>query len=131
MTLCDIIQTGDWKGEKHVPVIEVPEQVAAGQFFDVLLSVGKEIAHPNTVEHQIRWIRLFFVPKGSKIPYEVGALTFDVHGESAKGANEGPAHCDSQGMLRVKLNNSGTFFALSYCNIHGLWSSEKEIIVEG
>ena len=42
------IQKDDWKKEKHMPVIEVPAQVLAGQPFQVKVSIGKEIPHPNT-----------------------------------------------------------------------------------
>ena len=50
-----LMQSGDWKGEKHVPVIEAPESNFRGGF-TVTVSVGKEIPHPNTTEHHIRWI---------------------------------------------------------------------------
>jgi superoxide reductase len=30
----------------------------------------------------------------------------------------------------VKLNKSGKIFAISYCNIHGLWENSVDIIVE-
>ncbi|MDW7671926.1 MAG: desulfoferrodoxin family protein, partial [Bacillota bacterium] len=29
------LQTGDWKGEKHVPVIHIPENVRAGEAFEL------------------------------------------------------------------------------------------------
>lgn len=48
------IQTADWKGEKHVPVIECRDEVKAGEFVNVKLTIGKGIAHPNTTEHHIR-----------------------------------------------------------------------------
>jgi len=51
--LSSSIQKGDWKKEKHMPVIEAPEQVKAGELFEVKVSLGKEIAHPNTTEHHI------------------------------------------------------------------------------
>ncbi|HPI98301.1 MAG TPA: desulfoferrodoxin family protein, partial [Synergistales bacterium] len=47
MKLTELVQTGDWKGEKHVPVIEAPESVSGGEVFKVEVSVGKEISHPN------------------------------------------------------------------------------------
>ena len=53
MKLGDLIQSGDFKGEKHVPVIESPAKVKAGEAFKVCLSVGKEIPHPNKPEHHI------------------------------------------------------------------------------
>ena len=33
------------------PAIDAPDQVKAGEFFDVRVGLGKEIAHPNTTEH--------------------------------------------------------------------------------
>ena len=52
-TLGQFLQTGDWKGEKHVPVIHAPEKVKAGVCFDLKISIGDEIKHPNTLEHHI------------------------------------------------------------------------------
>jgi superoxide reductase len=52
--LGELFQTADWKTEKHVPVIECADQVKAGEFFPVKVTLGKEIAHPNTTEHHIR-----------------------------------------------------------------------------
>jgi len=54
MKVADVVQTGDWKAEKHVPVIVAPGSVKAGEKFVVEVSVGKEIPHPNTTEHHIR-----------------------------------------------------------------------------
>ncbi len=35
----DLFQSVDWKSEKHVPVIECPESVAADEMFEVKLSI--------------------------------------------------------------------------------------------
>ncbi len=59
MRFAEVVQTADWKAEKHVPVIAAPDAVKAGEKFVVELSVGKEIAHPNTTEHHIRSIAQF------------------------------------------------------------------------
>ena len=127
MKFGDTIQTADWKSEKHVPVIEAPETVAAGEPFNVTVSVGKEIAHPNTTEHHIRWIDVYFKPEGDKFIYQVGHFEFDAHGESAKGANEGPVHTDPIASLSMKVKSAGTLVAVSLCNIHGLWESSAEV----
>ena len=50
----ELFQSADWKSEKHVPVIEGPDEVAADEVFDVKVTLGKEVAHPNTTEHHIR-----------------------------------------------------------------------------
>ncbi|MDF2636246.1 MAG: Desulfoferrodoxin ferrous iron-binding region [Pelosinus sp.] len=130
MKISDVIQSADWKTEKHAPVIEAPEKVKAGESFAVDFSVGKEIAHPNTTEHHIRWIKLYFKPDNGKFVYEVATCEFNVHGESTEGANKGPVYADPIAKAIVKLNSSGTLIATSYCNIHGLWESSQTITVE-
>jgi superoxide reductase len=124
-----LIKTADWKAEKHVPVIEAPDAVSAADFVTVTVSVGKEIRHPNTTEHFINWIELFFKPEDGPA-ISLGRADFSAHGESAKGANQGPAYTDPVFATRVQLKASGTLQALSYCNIHGLWQSSKAIAVK-
>jgi superoxide reductase len=129
MRFGDRIQLEDWKTEKHVPVIEAPDQVAADQPFQVTVSVGKAIPHPNTTEHHIRWIALYFQPEGDKYIYEIGKCDFSAHGESVKGANQGPAYTHPVALFSAQVNAAGTLIAVSYCNIHGLWESSKEIVL--
>ncbi|MDR1916101.1 MAG: class II SORL domain-containing protein [Synergistaceae bacterium] len=129
MKLGDFVQSGDWKGEKHVPVIGAPDSVKAGEAFKVDLCVGKEIAHPNTAAHYIKWIKLLFVPNGGKFAIELANLSFDVHGDTMDAEHPGPAFADPFGSVRVKLSAGGTLVAQSYCNIHGLWESSKTITV--
>jgi len=130
MKLADVVQSADWKAEKHVPVVEAPEAVKAGERFMVQAAVGKEIPHPNTTEHHIRWIRLYFKPDGGKFVYELGGYEFCAHGESTEGPNKGPAYSEPQVTAAVKLNGSGTLLAVAFCNIHGLWEGAKAIRVE-
>lgn len=127
MSIGELFQTDDWKNEKHVPVIEAPQSAKAEEPFEVTLSVGKEIAHPNTTEHHIRWIQLFFKPDGDKFAYQIGNWEFTAHGESVKGANEGPATTEPKVSASLKLKTSGTLVASSYCNIHGLWENSTAI----
>ena len=128
--LSDHIQEADWKSEKHAPVINCEDSVVNGEFFEVEVSVGKEIPHPNTTEHHINWITLFFHPKGEKFSYQVGHYEFSAHGESAEGANQGPVYSNPVVKVSLKTDKPGTFHALSFCNIHGLWESSKEIDVK-
>lgn len=121
------IQTADWKAEKHVPVIEAPDKVEADEWVNVTLTLGKEVAHPNTTEHHIRWIKAFFVPEDGKFAHHLGTFTFEAHGESPQGPNEGPVYTHHQASFAFKTSKPGTINALSYCNIHGLWENSKEI----
>ena len=123
------IQEADWKKEKHVPVIECPTQVKADELFEVKVGLGKEIAHPNTTEHHISWITLYFHPAGGKFTHQVGHFEFSAHGEAVSGPNEGPVYAHHEVTTWMKINKSGTLHAMALCNIHGLWESSKEISV--
>jgi superoxide reductase len=125
--LSEYVKTADWKSEKHVPVIECPETVKGGEWFNIAVTVGKEIAHPNTTEHHISWIAVHFLPAGGKATFEIGRFEFSAHGQSPTGPNLGPVHTDSTVTLRAKISGSGTLFATAYCNIHGLWESDKAV----
>jgi superoxide reductase len=126
----DLYQHADWKTEKHVPVIDCPDEVKADEIFEVNVSIGKEVAHPNTTEHHISWIRLYFHPDGDKFSYEVGNYEFNAHGESAEGPNKGPVYTHHGATATLKIKKSGTLYATSLCNIHGLWENAKVIRVK-
>ncbi|HOG45203.1 MAG TPA: class II SORL domain-containing protein [Anaerolineae bacterium] len=126
-TLGEHVQHADWKLEKHAPAIACPERVKAGELFTVGLTLGSENAHPNTTEHHIRWIALYFQPQGAKFIYEVDRFEFNAHGEATAGANQGPVYSHYATSATLKITQPGTLHALAFCNIHGLWESTKEI----
>jgi superoxide reductase len=123
MKIGEKIQSADWKAEKHVPVLECADTVEAGKPFQVTVSVGKEIAHPNTVEHHIRWIDVYFQPEGEKFVYQIAHLDFTAHGESPKGV----MYAHPIASFSMQVDGPGTLLALSLCNIHGLWESAKPL----
>jgi superoxide reductase len=125
----ELIQSADWKTEKHVPVIECPDKVKPGESIQVKVSVGKEIAHPNTTEHHIRWIDVYFHPTGEKFPIEAGHFEFSAHGESMAGPNQGSVFTNPEVTFSLKVTKPGVIYAASLCNLHGLWQSAKEIQV--
>ena len=115
----DLVNPPDREGkEKHEPVIVAPDRVKKGEWFDVEIIVGKEMAHPNTLEHHIEGISIFYKEDGNKPVYRVADLTAF------------PVHADSRIRLRMRVDSAGYIHALSSCNIHGLWESEKRIEVE-
>jgi len=122
-----MFQSADWKQEKHVPVIEVMGTAKKDEPIMVHAMVGKEIAHPNTTEHHIRWIDLYFLPEGEKFTYQIGKSEFNAHGESVQGANSSTVYADPKTSFTFKTEKSGTIIAFSYCNIHGLWKNEMEL----
>ncbi len=127
----ELFRSDDWKTEKHVPVIEAPDVVKKGELVKVEVSVGKEIPHPNTTEHHIKYIELLFWPEGEQYPYVIGRADFTAHGESVKGPNTSTIYTEPYALFVFKTEKPGKLIAISFCNIHGLWKSEKEIKVEG
>lgn len=114
----DIVNPPEKEGkEKHVPVIEAPASVKAGEAFDVTVVVGKEVAHPNTIEHHIKWIQVYAVIEGRDNPVHVG--TFDV----------GPTFAAPRVTFPVILSGNASIIALEYCNIHGVWENSVDVKV--
>nr|4BRJ_A Chain A, DESULFOFERRODOXIN, FERROUS IRON-BINDING REGION [Ignicoccus hospitalis] len=104
------------KAEKHTPKIEAPEKVKADQPFQVRVSVGP---HPNEAAHSIRWIELYFYEEGRPFnPVMLGRVAFE------------PGYAEPDVTFTLKLKKSGVLYAISYCNLHGLWEARKEIKVE-
>jgi len=123
----DLLQSADWKKEKHVPVIDAPDKVKKGDWANVTLTVGKGQAHPNTTEHHIRWISVFFLPDGEKFPCQLARIEFDAHGESPAGPNMSTVYTHPQATVTFRMEKPGTLLASSYCNVHGLWQSSKKL----
>lgn len=101
--------------EKHVPEIElIKDHGSAGSNF-VKVTVGKEVPHPNTVEHHIEWIELYGITKDKKT-INLGKINFE------------PVYTEPTVSFHVNdLDNFKYFIALEYCNIHGVWENTLEV----
>ncbi len=106
-------------GEKHTPHIEAPDKVKSGEEFEVTVIVGKDIPHPNTVEHHIKWIQVF-IREDDRPHNPVHVATFDL----------GPTYAEPKVTFKMRLKRSSTLYALEYCNVHGVWENSKRIEVE-
>jgi superoxide reductase len=126
----ELYQTADWKNEKHVPVIEIIGETGKDKPIMVQLSVGKEISHPNTTEHHIKWMELYFKPDDGKFPYQIGKINMVAHGASAQGPDTSTIYTDPVANFTFRTEKSGTIIANSYCNIHGLWTNELKLKVQ-
>jgi superoxide reductase len=125
MNIGNLFQTGDWKNEKHSPVIEIIEKKR--DKYKIRVLVGKEIPHPNTTEHHISWIEVYFLPEGERFTYHIGRFDFSAHGASTKGADTSTVYTEPDIIFNLKTDKQGKIFASSFCNIHGLWSNSVEI----
>ena len=102
--------------KKHVPVIEAPDKVKAGEPFQVTVHVGKLLAHPNEPGHHVEWVELYqgyvFLARADLAGATTEPkVTFTVRLEAAIAAKEG--------VLR----------AFEKCNLHGTWESTRPIQV--
>ena len=76
--------------------------------------VGKETPHPNTIEHHIAWIELFGVKKDGQV-INLGRCGF------------APSFTNPNVSFHVPVDQFKAFYALSYCNIHGVWQNSIEV----
>lgn len=125
--IADYIKTDDFKNEKHVPVIDLPTTCQPGEAMDITVQVGKEIGHPNTSEHYIAWLDLYFKADDGKFLYHLGRATFASHGASTDGPNSIVCNTEPYAVFRVKLDKPGQLIATSWCNIHGLWEGSAAL----
>lgn len=99
--------------KKHLPVIDAPETVKKDEPFEVKITVGKGIDHPNEAGHFIEWIELY------------SGDTFLGRAQYSGGSSYPVA------LFRVQLSHShGKLKAWDKCNLHGMWESVRDISVE-
>lgn len=98
--------------QKHMPIIEAPDEAKKEEAFDATIEVGKLLAHPNEAAHFIEWIELYC------------GDTFLARISLSGGASVPKV------TVPVKLSHAhGPLKAWAKCNIHGLWESTKDIKV--
>lgn len=104
------------KRESHTPKIDAPAKAKIDEAVTIKITVGP---HPNTIEHSIRWVAIFFYEEGRAFnPVNLGKVSFN------------PVTTEPEVTLKLKLQKSGVIHALEYCNLHGLWSGKKEITIQ-
>ncbi len=111
MTLADILKGQEAEGkEKHVPVIEIGTGRGEGKADIVHVVVGKDVPHPNTVQHHIAWIQVFGVKEDGQV-VDLGRSDFAA------------SYTEPNIRLQAPVAGFKCFCALAYCNIHGVWQS--------
>jgi superoxide reductase len=100
--------------KKHIPVIECPDTVKAGEPFKVSIKVG-ELPHVMEEGHHIQWIE---VKVGENFYERIDLTPVFTRPEVTITLVKGGKH--EKRTLRV----------IERCNIHGLWEATKEITVE-
>ncbi len=115
MRFGDLIYAEGEKAKNHKPIIECPDSVKSGEGFELRVYVS---GHPSRVDHSIRYIEVYFYEEGRDFnPIKLAKAVFT------------PEYVNPEVTLKLKLEKSGTIFALAYCNKHGLWESSKRVKV--
>ena len=74
--------------------------------------VGHETPHPNTQEHHISWIELYGVKKDNNQVINLGRAAW------------APVYSNPNVRFQInQIKDFKAFYALAYCNIHGLWGN--------
>ena len=98
--------------KKHLPVVTAPQTVKKGQYFEVMVEIGKLMPHPNEPGHFIEFIELYAdhtylaridLTASSTCPIMKTCISLD----------------HTHGKLR----------AYAHCNLHGTWEGRTEIDV--
>lgn len=97
--------------KKHFPTIEAPDAAKAREPFDVKITLGKELEHPNEGGHFIQWVELYYND------VLIGRMELV------------PTIYDFPVTMRIKLGKSCTLRVLARCNLHGIWEGTKELMV--
>ena len=99
--------------KKHLPVIEAPAKTKKDEPFEIAITVGKLLAHPNEPGHFVEWIEVYC-------------------GDTFLGrANYSGGASFPQASFTVKLSHAhGPLKVWAKCNLHGIWESTTAISVE-
>jgi superoxide reductase len=116
MKFGDLLKGAEVEGkEKHVPIIEIDKGGGREGVDIVRVIVGKDVPHPNTVEHHIAWIELYGVKKDGQV-VNLGRAAF------------APTYSNPNARFQVnRIEEFKAFCALEYCNIHGVWQNCIEV----
>ena len=96
---------------KHEPVIICPDSVEVNEPFECTVHVGKHMAHPNEPAHHIEFIDLYLD--------ELFLCRADLQAKKS----------EPKVTFTIMLQRPGPLKAYESCNIHGVWISEKKMIV--
>jgi len=98
--------------KKHLPVISAPDRVKPGECFEVVVEVGKLLAHPNDNGHFIEFIELY-----------AGHVYLARMDFTAR------ITCPILKVCVSLPRDLGPLRAFERCNLHGVWEASKPIAV--
>ena len=104
------------KSKYHLPIIEAPDEVGAGELFKVRVRVGP---HPSTSEHYIKRLDIYLSEEGRGYnPVLIASVDLS------------HTYVEPNIELSIKLFRDSKIHVVSYCTLHGLWEVTKEVKVK-
>jgi len=100
--------------KKHLPVLEAPDEVTAGECFEVRVEVGKLLEHPNEHKHHVQFVDLY------------ADDTF-----LARTDFTAVKTCPKTTFCLALHEPVQELRAYEHCNMHGTWVYRKPINVTG
>lgn len=101
--------------KKHMPVIDCPDAVKAGEPFQVKIKVGS-IPHVMEEGHSVQWIDVYF-KKNFFTRIELTPV-FTLPEVTVT-------------LVRHSKHKSSTLRVVERCNLHGQWEAAKDIRITG
>jgi superoxide reductase len=117
------LRTKERKVRSHTPVIECPEKVEAGKIFQIKISLGDGTGYPDTTEHHIRRVSLYYSDNDGKTVRQIAGVEFDSHSPNRDALSR------YETIVDAKITESGILHAMAYCNVHGLAEAIRQITV--
>jgi len=98
--------------KKHLPVISAPKSVKKGEYFEVMVEVGKLMEHPNERGHHIEFVELY--------ADHTYLSRMDLNAHRA---------CPIIKTCISLDHTHGKLRAFAHCNLHGTWEGDADIEV--
>jgi superoxide reductase len=97
--------------KKHLPVMDAPDRVSAGETFEVTVEVGRFLTHPSEPGHSIQWITI-------------------MRGDLTLASVQLTPDASPKITVPVKLGKTSELRAIERCNLHGEWEYTKKVRVK-
>jgi superoxide reductase len=119
------------KVRPHVPLIQCPGTVKAGELFPVKVTLSREKIHPHDNKPVIRWVSVYYYPGDQKFAFEIKQLEFSSCEEFTARPGNPPVYARHEvtGSIKIDKPGIGVIYATAYCATHGLRQSSREITI--
>lgn len=115
--------------KKHLPLIEAPDKVRKGEFFDFKVVINKDMTGSDKTDAQRFWFTVYFLPQDSGIPYQVVKPLFATQEEPEEKKEPLENSILYQASFQFKTEKTGNIYAAAYCPVHGLSQSRSRVEV--